>query len=94
VWAAAASHPGPPTWSPDVVTDAYLDAEWRETTPRLAGRLPAGTSVLLVPGDRPSRYFGTADGPVVVAADARTILAWMTGRAAGDPGWPPLADWP
>lgn len=79
---------------PDVVTDAYLDAEWRETTTHLAARLPDGTSVLLVPGDRPSRVFGTAAEPVVVAADARTLLAWMTGRAVGAPGWPALADWP
>jgi maleylpyruvate isomerase len=81
-------------WRPDVVTDAYLDVEWSETVARLAARLPAETSVLLVPGDRPSRVVGTGDVPVVVRAEARTILAWLTGRARGQPGWPELTPWP
>jgi maleylpyruvate isomerase len=79
---------------PDDVTDAYLDAEWLETLRRVPERLPAGVSVLLVPGDRPSRVLGTGDVPVVVRADPRAILAWLTGRAAGQAGWPELAPWP
>jgi maleylpyruvate isomerase len=79
---------------PGDVTDAYLQVEWRETVTGLAARLPADTSVLLVPGDRPSRVVGTGDIPVVVRDEARTILAWLTGRGAGQPGWPELAPWP
>jgi len=87
----------------DVLPAAYLDQEWAEMTRRLESRLPDGVSVVLVPGDRPSRAFGTprgADpaGPVDGAAIQRVhgtagrLLAWLMGRG-GDPSWPTLRPW-
>jgi maleylpyruvate isomerase len=81
---------GGPGW--DDLSDGYLDVEYRETVAELGGRLPAGTSVLLIPGDRPSRAVGTGDQLVTVRAAPRQILAWLIGRGGAD-SWPRLGPW-
>ncbi|MDP8924722.1 MAG: maleylpyruvate isomerase N-terminal domain-containing protein [Chloroflexota bacterium] len=81
---------GGPGW--DDVSDGYLDVELRETIADLDGRVPAGTTVVLVPGDRPSRAVGNGDRRVFVRAAPRRILAWLVGRG-GEPSWPQLGPW-
>jgi maleylpyruvate isomerase len=76
----------------DVLPPAYLDQEWRETTARLADRVPEGMTLVLVPGDRTSRAFGTGDKVVHVRGSGGRLLAWLLGRG-GDPTWPALAPW-
>lgn len=81
---------GGPDWSG--LSAAYVTAELQGLLPGLRSRLPADVSVLLVPGDLPSRAYGTADEPVVIRASAANLLRWLMGRG-GQPGWPSLAPW-
>jgi maleylpyruvate isomerase len=76
----------------DVLPAAYVDEEWTRMTAGLAGRLPADVTAVLVPGDRPSRAYGTGDRTVYVHGTSGRLLAWMTDRGS-DPAWPPLASW-
>ncbi|ONH30694.1 maleylpyruvate isomerase [Pseudofrankia asymbiotica] len=83
---------GGPGWADLPAT--YVDAEWAWSTARLSERLPPEVTVLLAPGDRPSRAFG--DGPRMVTVRASTLetLRWLLGRlptAATPTEWPPLA---
>ncbi len=82
--------PGGPDW--DGLSPAYVDLEWQELLAHLDERLPEGVTLLLVPGDRPSRAFGRGDERVVVRARPGRILAWLLGRG-GDPSWPELRPW-
>jgi len=82
---------GAPAW--DGISQAYLDAEWIEQTAQLGRRLPQGTAVILIPGDRPSRVYGSAEQPIQVRAEPRRILQYLMGRGGADPGWPPLSQW-
>jgi maleylpyruvate isomerase len=81
---------GTPGW--DALTPAYVDAELAELTPNLGRRLPDGIAVLLIPGDRPSRVYGSGDEPLPVRATPPRILQWLLGRG-GEPGWPDLTTW-
>jgi maleylpyruvate isomerase len=83
----------------DVLPAAYLDREWIEMTRGLEARLPDGVSIVLVPGDRPSRAFGRpAADPADQAAIVRVhgtagrLLAWLMDRGA-EPAWPTLHPW-
>jgi len=81
---------GGPGW--DDLSDGYLDVEYRETVAKLGERVPVGMTVVLIPGDRPSRAVGTGDELVVVRAAPRRILAWLVGRG-DEPTWPRLGPW-
>jgi len=73
---------------------AYVDAEWVWSTARLPGRLPPEVTVLLAPGDRPSRAFGSGPRMVTVRASTQETLRWLLGRlptAAVPVDWPRLA---
>jgi maleylpyruvate isomerase len=78
------------TW--DVLPPAYLDEEWTRMTEHLAARLPEGLTVVLVPGDRPSRAHGRGEHVQHVHGTAGRLLAWLMDRGA-DPAWPTLASW-
>ncbi len=82
---------GGPEW--DDLSPAYVAAEWAWSTRLLPERLPAEVTVLLTPGDRPSRAVGR--GSRVVRVDVPTLpaLRWLTGRDVGDPAWPQLGPW-
>jgi maleylpyruvate isomerase len=81
---------GGPTW--DDLPDAFVDREWINTLTALGPRVPDGLTILLVPGDRPSRAAGSGPQRVVVRAPARRLLQWLVGRG-GDPSWPQLGPW-
>ena len=81
---------GGPGW--DGISDGYLDVEYAAALAELDRRVPEGTTVVLVPGDRPSRASGSGGQPVFVRAEPRRILAWLVGRG-GEPSWPRLAPW-
>ena len=81
---------GGPGW--EDLSDGYLDVEYREAVAELGGRVPDGTTVVLVPGDRPSRAIGAGGQVVVVRAAPRQLLAWLVGRG-GEPSWPRLGPW-
>jgi maleylpyruvate isomerase len=81
---------GGPTW--DDLSDGYVDLEWANTLNALPPRLPAGISLLLVPGDRPSRAVGPGSERQVVRAPTRRILRWLLGRG-GERSWPALGPW-
>lgn len=81
---------GGPTW--DDLSDGYLDLEWANTLAALAPRLPDSATLLLVPGDRPSRAVGGGPERHVIRAAPRRILRWLTGRG-GEPDWPELGPW-
>ena len=70
----------------------FVDAEWERAVATLGERVPAGTAVVLVPGDRPSRAAGAGPTPVVVRGSPCVLLGWMLGRG-GDPSWPELPPW-
>lgn len=81
---------GSPRW--DGLSPEYVEVELSEVMRNLPARVPASTTVVLAPGDRPSRAFGTGDEHVIVEAPAATILAWLMGRG-GDSSWPDLRPW-
>ena len=81
---------GCPDW--DRITPEYLDGEWQLTLAELGPRVPEDVTLVLVPGDRPSRAFGIGDRRVLVRAPAARILGWLLGRG-GDPSWPALRPW-
>jgi maleylpyruvate isomerase len=54
--------------------------------------VPEGATLVLVPGDRPSRAVGSGEGRAVVRAEPRRLLRWLVGRG-GDPSWPALGPW-
>ncbi len=85
---------GGPSW--EGLDADYVDAEWELTLRDLASRIPEGITVVLAPGDRPSRAFGagagSGDDRVVVEAPAADILWWLTGRG-GEDSWPTLLPW-
>ncbi len=81
---------GSPDW--DGLSSAYVDTEWIEMTAGLARRVPEGMAILLIPGDRPSRVYGTGDQLVQVRARPGRILQWLMGRG-GQPDWPQLSPW-
>ena len=76
----------------DVLPATYLDHEWGQMTAGLAARLTDGLTVVLVPGDRPSRAFGAGEHRVAVHGTAGRLLAWMMDRGT-DPAWPQLRPW-
>jgi maleylpyruvate isomerase len=85
---------GGPGWGD--LSATYVDAEWAWTTARLPARLPLGVSVLLAPGDRPSRAFGVGPRPVVIRSSTVETLRWALGRlpgAAAPHEWPALTPW-
>ncbi|HTY27171.1 MAG TPA: maleylpyruvate isomerase N-terminal domain-containing protein [Mycobacterium sp.] len=78
------------TW--DALPPVYLDGEWARITASLADRLPSDLTVVLVPGDRPSRAYGRGAHIRHVHGTAGRLLAWLLDRG-GDPSWPTLAPW-
>jgi maleylpyruvate isomerase len=68
----------PPDWN--TLDPDYLDLEWEATLIRLPGRLPDGTALLLVPGDRPSRAAGSGDGVTTLRDTPGNLLGWLFGR--------------
>lgn len=81
---------GSPEW--DGLNPAYVDAELQELSRGLAARVPESTTILLAPGDRPSRAFGRGDERVVIEATPGKIIAWLMGRG-GASSWPVLRPW-
>ncbi len=81
---------GSPDW--DGLSATYVDAEWDETLARLPDRVPNGLTLVLVPGDRPSRAYGHGPERAFVQATPSRILGWLFGRG-GDPAWPTLQPW-
>jgi maleylpyruvate isomerase len=61
----------------------YVDEEWRRTTAGLATRVPERYTLVLAPGDRSSRAFGTGSSIVVAREPVPALLAWLTGRGPG-----------
>jgi maleylpyruvate isomerase len=76
----------------DQMPETYLDHELVEMTAGLPARLPEGVTVVLVPGDRPSRAFGKGDQVVPVQGTAGRLVSWLMDRG-GDPSWPALRSW-
>ena len=70
----------------------YLDAEWEVLVNRLPGRVPEGTTLLLVPGDRPSRAAGNGDQVLTVRDTPGNLIGWLFGREE-KPDRPELAHW-
>lgn len=81
---------GCPTW--DELSSAYVDAEYVEMTAGLARRVPEGKTLLLVPGDRPSRAFGSGQDVQPIRATPPRLLQWLMGRG-GEAEWPELGPW-
>ncbi|SBW16996.1 mycothiol-dependent maleylpyruvate isomerase [Candidatus Protofrankia californiensis] len=91
---------GGPSW--EGLDAGYVDAEWELTLRDLASRIPAGITVVLASGNRPSRAFGSGSGTgagagagddrVVVEAPVADTLRWLTGRGGKD-SWPTLLPW-
>jgi maleylpyruvate isomerase len=81
---------GSPDW--DGLSTAYIDVELQELSRGLAARVPESTTIILAPGDRPSRAFGKGEDRAVIAATPGRILAWLMSRG-GDPSWPVLQPW-
>jgi maleylpyruvate isomerase len=59
---------------------AYLDREWEMTLAKLPGRVPEGMTLLLVPGDRPSRAAGSGETVETVRDTPGNLLGWLFGR--------------
>ncbi|HLY67930.1 MAG TPA: maleylpyruvate isomerase N-terminal domain-containing protein [Chloroflexota bacterium] len=76
----------------DGLSPAYVEAEWPEITGGLGRRVPDGFSLMLVPGDRPSRVYGRGEQLVHIRATPPRILQWLLGRG-GVASWPELAPW-
>jgi maleylpyruvate isomerase len=85
--------PGVPANPWDLMPLTYVAREFLETTSRLGPRLPRGITLVLVPGDLPSRAVGNGPEVVHVHAPAGRLLAWLMGRSSGDPAWPRLEPW-
>jgi maleylpyruvate isomerase len=81
---------GSPDW--DGLSPEYIDVELRELSRGLAARVPESTTIVLAPGDRPSRAFGRGDERIVIGATPGKIIAWLMGRG-GEPSWPALGPW-
>ena len=81
---------GGPDW--DGLSAGYVDQEWQTLLVGLPDRVPPEITLILVPGDRPSRAFGKGAERAVVRAPSRRLLAWLFGRG-GDPSWPALRPW-
>lgn len=81
---------GGPGW--DALAPSYLDIEWERVLEGLGRRVDHEHTLILVPGDRPSRAFGGGEHHVVVRATPGTILGWLIGRG-GEPDWPELGPW-
>jgi maleylpyruvate isomerase len=61
----------------------YLEEEWRWSTAGLAQRVPKDRTLVLAPGDRPPRAYGSGSHVIVVRDPVPDVLAWLTGRAGG-----------
>jgi maleylpyruvate isomerase len=81
---------GSPDW--DGLSPDYVDMEWQAMLGGLKDRVPAGITLLLVPGDRPSHAAGKGDQRVVVRAAPARLLAWLFGRES-EAGRPDLGPW-
>jgi maleylpyruvate isomerase len=81
---------GSPDWHG--LSGDYIDAELPELSRNLATRVPESTTIVLAPGDRPSRAFGKGDERIVIEASPGKIVAWLLGRG-GEPSWPSLRPW-
>jgi maleylpyruvate isomerase len=81
---------GGPDW--DGLSAAYVQAELDELVPGLDRRVPAGSAILLIAGDRPSRVYGTGENVVTVRASAARVLQYLMGRG-GEQAWPALRSW-
>ncbi len=79
-----------PDWN--TLDPDYLNLEWETMVNRLPGRVPEGTALLLVPGDRPSRAAGSGDTVVVVRDTPGKLIGWLFGREKR-PGLPELRQW-
>ena len=73
-------------------TQLTSTCEWQATGSGLADRVPENVTLLLVPGDRPSRAFGKGEKLAIVRATPGRILGWLFGRG-GDPAWPTMRPW-
>ena len=81
---------GGPAW--DQLSRDYVEAELDELILGLARRVPEGSAILLLAGDRPARVYGSGDQVVQVRASAGGALQYLMGRG-GDPAWPALPSW-
>lgn len=81
---------GSPDW--DGLSPAYVDAELQELARGLAARIPGSTTVVLAPGDRPSRAYGKGNERTVIEASPSTIVGWLMGRI-DQPTWPAILPW-
>jgi len=81
---------GAPGW--DALSPAYVEGELDEMIPTLHRRVPEGSAILLVAGDRPPRVYGAGDKLVQIRASAGRVLQYLMGRG-GDPAWPALPSW-
>jgi len=87
---------GSPDWHR--LNPSYIDAELPELSRNLATRVPESATIVLAPGDRPSRAFGKGDDRIVIEASPGEIVAWLMGRgglcpAGCEPSWPALRPW-
>jgi maleylpyruvate isomerase len=81
---------GSPDWNG--LNSEYVDAELQELARGLAARIPGSMTLVLAPGDRPSRAFGKGNDHVVIEGSPSTIVAWLMGRVE-DPSWPTILPW-
>lgn len=68
----------PPDWN--TLDPDYLDLEWGMMLNRLPGRIPEGTTLLLIPGDRPSRAAGSGEEVVALRDTSGNLIGWLFGR--------------